>query len=126
LIEGTGSVRVSNYLTGSREITALYIYIQGSGYKGGNVLDGRWLYYCEDHLEKGVNPGDYTIEAQIDEGADTAVENITVEEGVIDIVWITDSDIIYPGGSRGGRAVFLKMVTPKAPKTSVVSRREIV
>ena len=92
VLPGTGTIHIRNKLT-SGEITELYIYPDGSLDKGSSVISSP-LAIDELHIELGVDPGDYTIEAIIDGGPTTAKDYVTVEEGTIHVVWIFDSDII--------------------------------
>ena len=92
VLPGTGTIHIRNKLS-SGEITELYIYPDGSLDKGSSVISSP-LALDELHIELGVDPGDYTIEAIIDGGTDTAIVDKTVEEGTVHIVWIVDSDII--------------------------------
>jgi len=92
VLPGTGTIHIRNKLS-SGEITELYIYPDGSLNKGSSVLSSP-LAIDELHIELGVDPGDYTIEAIIDGGPATAIVYKTVEEDTIHIVWIYDSDKI--------------------------------
>jgi hypothetical protein len=50
--------------------------------------------YNDLHSEIGLDPGPWTVEAVVDGGlGGTAIEDIVIEDGVIDVVWIYDSDI---------------------------------
>jgi hypothetical protein len=92
VLPGTGTISVRNRLSGDRQITALYIYPQGSP-DTSNEISGP-MDYNDTHCELGVAPGAWTIEAVIDSGAATAKENVTVVEGTLYPIWISDSDII--------------------------------
>ena len=90
VLPGTGTIHVYNKLD-SGEITALYIYLEGSADKGPNELSSP-LAIDQMHIELGVDPGDYTIEANIDPGSYKVINNVTVREGTIHIVTIVESD----------------------------------
>jgi hypothetical protein len=90
---GTGTIHVRNLLSGDKQITAIYIYPQGSGDKGSDKLSGV-LDYGELDVELGVAPGNWTVECEVDGGPAAAFKDITIEEGVIDVVWMYDNDIV--------------------------------
>ena len=92
VLPGTGTIHVYNKLD-SDQITALYIYSVGSADKGPNEISSP-LLVDQLHVELGVDPGDYTIEADIGSGSGTAVDSVTVVEGTIHIVTIHESDRI--------------------------------
>ena len=93
VLPGTGTVDISNRLSGTQEITALYLYLTGSDDTGPSIIDEP-LPPQHGHSELGVEPGDYTVEAEIDYGAATAMVEIEVRARVVNVVWITDSDIL--------------------------------
>jgi hypothetical protein len=92
VLPGTGTANVRNRLSGDRQITALYIYPTGSPDTDSEISSP--MDYNDVHSEIGLDPGAWTIEAVVDSGAATAVEDIVIEDGVIDVVWIVDSDIV--------------------------------
>jgi len=92
VLPGTGTIHVRNRLS-SGDITSLYIYPDGSLDKGSSVISSP-LAYDELYIELGVDPGDYTVEAIIDGGTNTAQDYVSVEEGTIHAVWIGDGDVL--------------------------------
>jgi hypothetical protein len=93
VISGTGTLNIRNEMTACRRITALYLFEQGSMNKGSSIISTP-LCPNESHTEMAVYPGYYTIEAEIDYGAETAVTGQTVEEGTYYIIRISDSYIL--------------------------------
>jgi hypothetical protein len=89
VLPGTGTMNVRNRLSG-REITALYIYPQGDPDTQNEISSP--MEYDDVHMETGLEPGMWTVKAIVDSGADTATEDVEIEEGVIDIVWILNVD----------------------------------
>ena len=89
---GTGTLHIRNEMTSGRVITNLYIYEPGSS-RGSSVISSD-LYPNEVHIEYGVTPGDYIIEAEINNGLETAVDSESVEDGTYHTLWITDGDIL--------------------------------
>lgn len=92
VLPGTGTLRVRNEMTGGRVITNLYIYEAGSS-QGSSVISSS-IYPNETHTEYGIAPGSYIIEAEIDFGAETAIETKAIEEGTWHTLWIMDGDIL--------------------------------
>lgn len=92
VLPGTGTIHVYNKLD-SDQITALYIYPEGSADNGPNEISSP-LLVDQLHVELGVEPGDYTIEADIGSGSGTAVDSVTVVEGTIHVITITEGDRI--------------------------------
>jgi len=88
---GTGTIRVRNEMTESRVITALYIYEVGTA-RGPSVASD--IDPNETHTEYRVEPGDYVVEADVNFGAERAIDAVTVEEGTFHLVWISDSDLL--------------------------------
>lgn len=93
VLPGTGTINVRNRLTGDRQITALYIYPTGSPDTANEISSP--MDYDDVHSEIGLDPGPWTVESIVDGGAASAIEEVNVEEGTIDVVWIVDSDLIY-------------------------------
>jgi len=93
VLPGTGTLRIRNEMTACRRITALYLYEQGEPDKGSSIISSP-LCPNESHTEMGVQPGDYIIEAEIDNGVETAIVYKTVEAGTYYVVNIYDSDIL--------------------------------
>jgi hypothetical protein len=91
VLPGTGTINVRNRLGGDRQITALYIYPTGTPDTVNEISSA--LDYNDLHSEIGVDPGAWTIEAIVDGGPDKAIEDVIIEDGVIEVVWIIDSDI---------------------------------
>lgn len=91
VLPGTGTANVRNRMTGGKQITALYIYPTGSPDTNNEISSP--MDYNDVHSEVGLDPGAWTVEAVVDGGAATAIENIEIEDGTIDVVWIYDSDL---------------------------------
>ena len=89
---GTGTLHIRNEMTACRPITALYLYEKGDPDKGSSIISSP-MCPNESHTELGVDPGDYIIEAEIDNAVETAIRNQTVDEGTYHIVHIYDSNI---------------------------------
>jgi hypothetical protein len=77
---GTGTLHIRNEMTACRTITALYLYKHEDLDRGSSIIRSP-ICPNEYHIELGVAPGDYTIEAEIDNGVETAIVDRTVEEG---------------------------------------------
>ena len=75
-----------------RPITALYLYEKGDPDKGSSIISSN-MCPNESHTEWGVDPGDYIIEAENDNGVEITIINQTVDEGTYHIVHIYDSNI---------------------------------
>jgi hypothetical protein len=91
---GTGTLHIRNEMTACRSITALYLYKESDQDRGSSIISSP-LCPNEGHTEGMVDPGEYIIEAEIDNGAETATRNQSVEEGTYHIVHIYDSNILY-------------------------------
>jgi hypothetical protein len=91
VLPGTGTANVRNRMTGGKLITALYIYPTGTPDTDNEISTP--LDYNDVHSEIGLDPGPWTVEAIVDDGAATALEDIVIEDGTIDVVWIYDSDL---------------------------------
>jgi hypothetical protein len=89
---GTATLCIYNKLSGSRKITALYVYSTGSADKGKSIIS-KPLAYDECERKWFVDPGDTTIEAEIDSGPAKAVKTMAVESAFYPWVNITDVDI---------------------------------
>ena len=92
VLPGTGTLRVRNEMTGGRMITNLYIYETGSS-QGFSVISSV-MYPNETHTEYGLAPGSYIIEAEIDYGAETAIDSKAIEADTWHTLWIMDGDIL--------------------------------
>jgi hypothetical protein len=89
---GTATLKIRNEMTACRTITALYLYEQEDTDNGSSIINSP-ICPNESYTEWGVVPGDYTIEAEIDNGAETAIINKTIEEETYYIININNSDI---------------------------------
>ncbi len=88
---GTGTLRIVNRLTGDRVITNLLIFEAGSRSTGSSISTN--MHRVEYHVEYGLAPGKYIIEAEIDDGAETAVDDTDIDADSWCIVWINNWDI---------------------------------
>ena len=88
---GAGTLKIRNRLTGDRVITNLLIFEAGSRETGSSISTD--LHRDESHVELGLAPGHYIIEAEIDDGAEIAVDDRDIEANSWDIVWINNWDI---------------------------------
>ena len=75
-----------------RTIAALYLYELGDMDSGLSIISSP-MCPNESHTEWAVIPVDYTIEAEIDSGAEMAIINKTNEGETYYIIDISDSDI---------------------------------
>ena len=87
---GTATLYIYNHLSGSKQITRLYVYPAGSGYPGGSIISEP-LDPGDCKVQYLVEPGLTTVEAEIDYGPGTAYQTLMVEaEHVYMNVYITD------------------------------------
>ena len=91
VLPGTGTLHIRNELTGGQDITAIYLFTAESTYKGSSIISNP-LMPNNTIAEYGIVPGDYLIEAELDDGQ-TAIISTEVVENQINIIWIRDSDI---------------------------------
>ena len=87
---GTATLYIYNHLSGSKQITKLYVYPAGSWNPGSSVISEP-LDPGDYKVQYLVEPGLTTVEAEIEHGADTAYKTLMVEaEHVYMNVYITD------------------------------------
>jgi hypothetical protein len=87
---GTATLWIYNQLSGSKQITELYVYPSGSGYRGSSIISTP-LNHGDHKIQYLVEPGPTTIEAEIDYGDETAFKTLVAEaEHVYMEVYITD------------------------------------
>ncbi len=89
-------------MTACRRITVLYLYKRGDRDKGASIISSP-LCPNEGHTEERIEPGEYIIEGEINNGVETAIVYQAVDEGTYYIVSIYNSDIVSsPGIGQNG------------------------
>jgi hypothetical protein len=77
---GTATLYIYNELSGSKQITSLYVYPTGSGNPGDSIIS-QPLDSGDYKVQYLVEPGPTTVKAVIDYGASTLFRTLDAEAG---------------------------------------------